>query len=154
MTECNIRVHATCVALPDAGGGWAGLLLRGSSGAGKSDLALRLIDGGARLVADDQTELRSVDGVVMANAPRSLAGKIEVRGVGIVDLPYLDTVPVMLVCDLVAPELVARHPEPRFTCLAGVELQLLAVAPFEVSTPAKLRLGVVAVRHGIVGARN
>jgi HPr kinase/phosphorylase len=76
MTDPVIRVHATSVALPDADGGWSGVLLRGPSGAGKSDLALRLIDGGARLVADDQTELRCVDGVLTACAPDMLAGKI------------------------------------------------------------------------------
>ena len=100
MTGRNIRVHAICVALPDAGDGWSGVLLRGPSGAGKSDLVLRLIDGGARLVADDQTELRCVDGVLTACAPQSLAGKIEVRGVGIMELPYLDVVSLVLVCDL------------------------------------------------------
>ena len=150
MTEPIIRVHATCVALPRADGGWSGVLLRGPSGAGKSDLALRLIDGGARLVADDQTELRRLDGVLTACAPESLAGKIEVRGMGILDLPYLDEVSLLLVCDLVAADRIERHPDPQIERLAEVELPLLAVAPFEASAPAKLRLGVEAARHGIV----
>jgi len=150
MTEPNIRVHATCVALPDADGGWSGVLLRGPSGAGKSDLALRLIDGGARLVADDQTELRAVDGVLTASAPETLAGKIEVRGVGILDLPYLESVSLLLVCDLVAADRIVRLPDPQTVRLANVDLPLLAVAPFEASAPAKLRLGVQAARHGIV----
>lgn len=153
MARRNIRVHATCVALPDAGDGWSGVLLRGPSGAGKSDLALRLIDGGARLVADDQTELRCVDGVLTACAPKTLAGKIEVRGVGIMELPYLDVVSLVLVCDLAAPEQIERLPEPAFVFIEDVELPLLTVAPFEASAPAKLRLGFEAARHGIVGAR-
>jgi len=150
MTGPDIRVHATCVALPDTDGGWSGVLLRGPSGAGKSDLALRLIDGGARLVADDQTALRGVDGVLRARAPETLAGKIEVRGMGILDLPYLDAVSLLLVCDLVAADRIMRHPDPQIVRLADVELPLLTLAPFEASAPAKLRLGVKAARHGIV----
>ncbi len=151
MTGRNILVHATCVALPDTNDGWSGVLLRGPSGAGKSDLALRLIDGGARLVADDQTELRCVDGVLRACAPESLAGKIEVRGMGILDLPYLDVVSLLLVCDLVAAAQIERHPDPQFVRIGDVELLLLTLAPFEASAPVKLRLGVEAARHGIVG---
>ena len=154
MTGQNIRVHATCVAMPESDGGWSGVLLRGPSGAGKSDLALRLIDGGARLVADDQTELRCVDGVLAASPAESLAGKIEVRGVGIVDVPYLDVVSLLLVCDLVAADSILRHPEPRVVRLADVELPLLSLAPFEASASAKLRLGVETARHGIVDARD
>jgi serine kinase of HPr protein (carbohydrate metabolism regulator) len=150
MTEPIIRVYATCVALPGLDGSWSGVLLRGPSGAGKSDLALRLIDGGARLVADDQTALRRVDGVLLASAPETLAGKIEVRGVGILELPYLDVVSLMLVCDLVAADRIERHPDPQIVRLAEVELPLLAMAPFEASAPAKLRLGVEAAGHGIV----
>ncbi|MDA0785083.1 MAG: HPr kinase/phosphatase C-terminal domain-containing protein [Proteobacteria bacterium] len=151
MTGQGNRIHATCVALPDGEGGWSGVLLRGPSGAGKSDLALRLIDGGARLVADDQTALRCVDGVLMACAPESLAGKIEVRGVGIMEMPYLDVVSLVLACDLVAAEKIDRYPDPRNVRIGDVELPLLTLASFEASAPAKLRLGVEAARHGIVG---
>jgi HPr kinase/phosphorylase len=73
-----------------------------------------------------------------------------VRGLGILELPYLDAVSLVLVCDLVAPEQVERHPEPRAVRIADVELPLLTIAPFEASAPAKLRLGVEAARHGIV----
>ncbi len=142
MTKNNIRVHATCVALPDADGVWSGVLLRGPSGAGKSDLALRLIDEGARLVADDQAELRPAGNTLLACAPETIAGKIEARGVGIVELPYVDAVPLRLVCDLVAPgeDRVARLPEPAVVRLAGIELPLVTLTPFEASAPAKLRL--------------
>jgi len=91
-----------------------------------------------------------LDGVLTACAPESLAGKIEVRGMGILDLPYLDVVSLLLVCDLVAADRIERHPDPQIERLAEVELPLLAVAPFEASAPAKLRLGVEAARHGIV----
>ncbi|MBT3809236.1 MAG: serine/threonine protein kinase [Rhodospirillaceae bacterium] len=153
MTEQTICVHATCVALPDVDGGWSGVLLRGPSGAGKSDLALRMIDDGARLVADDQTELQNVNGAVAARAPETIAGKIEVRGLGILELPYLDTVALTLVCDLVAADQVVRHPDPGSVNIAGVALPQLALTPFEASAPVKLRLGVEAARRGIVGMR-
>ena len=87
-----IRVHGTTVALQGEG-----VLLRGPSGSGKSDLALRLIDAGARLVADDQTELkRAADGLV-ARSPAAIAGRIEVRGVGILDVPTVASAPLRLV---------------------------------------------------------
>ncbi|WP_040850329.1 HPr kinase/phosphorylase, partial [Nitrospirillum viridazoti] len=75
-----IRVHATCVSV-----GGAGVLLRGASGSGKSDLALRLVDAGALLVADDQVALAAdpTATLLTATAPERLAGLIEVRGLGI-----------------------------------------------------------------------
>ena len=99
-------VHASCVAFstgrglevaPAAAGAPAGpiaVLLRGPSGAGKSDLALRLIDQGARLVADDQTELTPSDGVLLARAPQTIQGKMEVRGLGIAEHAPLCDVPL------------------------------------------------------------
>ena len=104
-----MRVHGTTVALDGAG-----VLIRGPSGSGKSDLALRLIDAGARLVADDQTELWRRGEAVLARSPATIAGQIEVRGIGILSLPHLDEVPLRLVVDLIAPDAVERLPEPRF----------------------------------------
>ncbi|HJZ14329.1 MAG TPA: hypothetical protein VJ251_02575, partial [Stellaceae bacterium] len=79
-----ILVHATAIAIDGRA-----VLLRGPSGAGKSDLALRLIDGGARLVADDQAELRRAGERVMVRAPAEIAGLIEVRGIGILQVEPL-----------------------------------------------------------------
>ncbi len=103
----DLRMHATCVAL-----GRAAVLLRGPSGAGKSDLALRLIDAGARLVADDQVELAVEGGRLVARAPAAIAGKMEVRGVGIVPAPALTEAPVALIADLVPAGAAERLPEP------------------------------------------
>ena len=77
------NIHGTCVAF-----GRAGVLIRGSSGSGKSDLALRLIDNKAKLVSDDQVLAMEKNGKIVLSAPRSIAGKIEVRGVGIMDMQY------------------------------------------------------------------
>ncbi len=125
-------------------------MLRGPSGAGKSDLALRLIDGGARLVADDQTELVRQGDRVLARPPAALAGRIEARSVGILEVPYLPSAPVVLVCDLVPPADIVRLPEPATVDLQGVEFPLFRLTPFEASAAAKLRLAVDAIGRAIV----
>ncbi len=130
------RVHASCVAI-----GGRGVLLAGCSGAGKSDLALRLIDRGAKLVSDDYTELRRVGETLLAQAPATIAGKIEVRGVGLVELPEAAGIPVCLYADLDSiPE---RLPEAAAIRLAGVDIPLVALAALEPSAPLKLEQALV-----------
>lgn len=129
-----LLVHGTCVDLDGRG-----ILLRGPSGSGKSDLALRLIDGGAKLVADDQVELRRDGGRVLARAPITLSGRIEIRGLGIVSLPYVTEVALAGIVDLVAPQAVERMPEPRKVALLDVEFPVVSLAPLEASAAAKLR---------------
>lgn len=114
-------IHATAVAFEGRA-----VLLLGASGAGKSDLALRLIDRGWRLVADDRVVLAAADGALMASAPAPLAGLIEVRGVGIVAEPT-GAAPVALAIDLAAvPE---RLPEAATREWLGVAIPLLALDP-------------------------
>jgi len=140
-------IHATCVAL-DGAAGQCGILLRGPSGSGKSDLALRLIDEGARLVADDQCELsleepeENAGRRVIARAPSVLAGRMEARGLGIVKTPGVAEAPVVLIVDLVRGDAVERLPKPVYEDLLGVALPCLALDPFEISAPAKLRLAL------------
>lgn len=137
-------VHATCVALR-AGRNWRGILLRGPSGAGKSDLALRLIEGGSRLVADDQTALVRQGRGLVATPPGTLAGLLEVRGVGIVKLgraQLLARATIALLVDLVPPDRIERLPDRSRETLLGVDLPVVALAPFEASAPAKLRLAL------------
>lgn len=134
-----IRVHGTSVALDGAG-----VLLRGPSGCGKSDLALRLIDQGARLVADDQTELDLEGDEIAMTAPATIAGQIEVRGVGILSVPSVPSAPLRVIVDLVPTASVERMPEPRACAMLGRSVPLLALAPFEASVVAKLRLALRA----------
>jgi serine kinase of HPr protein (carbohydrate metabolism regulator) len=130
-----ILAHATCVDLEDGA-----VLLRGASGSGKSDLALRLVDAGAVLVADDQVRLECRDGRLFASPPAALAGLLEVRGLGIVRLPHRADAPVGLVVDLVGPDDVERLPEDGQVELASVTLARIRLTPFEASAVAKLRL--------------
>ena len=138
MSE-TILLHATAVAIDGRG-----VLLRGASGAGKSDLALRLIDAGARLVADDQSELHRQGDSVIVRAPATIAGLVEVRGIGIIRLDALAEAPVALLVDLVAPESLERLPARRSERVLGLDLPRIALAPFEASAPAKLRLALHA----------
>jgi serine kinase of HPr protein (carbohydrate metabolism regulator) len=135
----TLLVHATTVAI-----GGRAVMLRGESGSGKSDLALRLIDAGALLVADDQSELTRVRHDILVSAPSAITGLIEARGVGILSVKTASSVPLALIVDLVAPQHVERLPEARRETILGVSLPVIALAPFEASAPAKLRLALAA----------
>ncbi|MEK9751835.1 MAG: hypothetical protein VW338_01295 [Rhodospirillaceae bacterium] len=140
------QIHATCVAIDGQG-----VLLLGPSGSGKSDLALRLIAAGARLVADDRVDLRlAADGRVEARAPERLAGKIEVRRLGILAMPGPDRAPLALACELVAPAAVERLPDRRTKPFLGTALPLVAIAPFEVSAVTKVQLALAIATGSIM----
>jgi serine kinase of HPr protein (carbohydrate metabolism regulator) len=145
------RVQASCVAL-----GLQAVLIRGAPGSGKSDLALRLIDGGARLVADDLVELRRSERRLVAawpaDAPRSLAGHMEVRGLGIVRVPHRASAGLALIVDLAPGEPVERLPEPRSVTLLGLPVPLLVLDPFTASAVAKVRLAVRTLPRSIIPA--
>ena len=116
----HVLIHATCVAINGKG-----ILLLGKSGSGKSDLALRLCDQNghgiasvakmASLVADDQVILRLMESKVMASAPASIAGKLEIRGLGIVLMPYLSEVQIKLIACLSNLINIERLPAPEAT---------------------------------------
>jgi len=130
-------IHASCVAV-----GGRAVLLAGRSGAGKSDLALRLIDRGAVLVSDDYTLVRRTAAGLLASPPATIAGQIEVRGLGVLPLPYLAEAPVALLIDLDQP--VSRMPaDPlQSRLIAGVAVPLLALAALEASAPYKVELAL------------
>nr|WP_314527739.1 HPr kinase/phosphatase C-terminal domain-containing protein [uncultured Brevundimonas sp.] len=120
-------IHATTVAVRRSEG-WRGVMILGASGAGKSDLALRLIGRGWRLVSDDYTQVWASGGALYARAPAAIAGRIEVRGLGIVSAA---TRPVVRAALAVActREPVERLPEPRSRAFCGVDLPLLTLDP-------------------------
>ena len=136
--EQTETIHASCVAL-----GERAILLTGPSGSGKSDLALRLLDRGAILVSDDYTVLTARRGKLIASAPATSAGRIEVRGVGLVEIGHESGFPVALLVDLEAlPE---RMPSGRSQAIAGVPLPVIAIAPFEASAPIKVELAMLHI---------
>lgn len=138
-TLSSETVHATSIAINGQG-----VLLAGPSGSGKSDLALRLIDRGAVLISDDYTLVKRIDGRLIATAPVNIIGKIEVRGIGVVDLPYVVEAPVVLLIDL--SDLVERLPDAlTMRMIAGVNVPIVKLAPLEASAPIKVELALKAV---------
>ncbi len=125
-----------------------GVLLRGPSGSGKSDLALRLIDGGGRLVADDQVLLSAGPSGPMAGAPPALRGLLEVRGLGILRFDCVAEAPLGLLVDLVPEDRVERLPEIEVEEVLGRPVRRVALAPFHASTPAKVRIAAERVGAG------
>ncbi len=136
-------VHGTAVALDGVG-----VLLRGPSGSGKSDLALRLIDQGAVLVADDRTALERDGKTVVARAPDTIAGLLEVRGIGVVRVATQASVELALAVDLAAPP--ERIPKPEFAAILGISIPLIRLCGLEPAAPAKIRLAVRAGPDDIV----
>ncbi|GAO38439.1 putative HPr kinase/phosphorylase [Sphingomonas changbaiensis NBRC 104936] len=131
----SVLLHASCVAIDGRA-----VLITGESGAGKSDLALRLIDRGAALVSDDQVRLNAVDGQLIAAAPDTIAGQIEVRGLGIMAMAHRSPMPVSLLIELGAP--IERMPEPRSRELCGIGVPAVALDPFEAVAPIKAELAL------------
>jgi serine kinase of HPr protein (carbohydrate metabolism regulator) len=132
-------IHASTVAI-----GGIGVLITGRSGSGKSDLALRLIDRGAVLVSDDYTILTREGDRLIASAPSNIRGKIEVHGVGLVDVANTEHVPARLVISLDEP--VTRFPELREArTIIGVALPVAPFSAFEASTPIKVELALKAL---------
>ncbi|RZM17940.1 MAG: aldolase [Sphingomonas sp.] len=129
------RLHATTVAID----GMA-VMIEGASGSGKSDLALRLIDRGAILVSDDQTLVVRAGATLLARAPTTIAGRIEVRGIGILAMPYVEDVPVALFVRLGGA--IERMPERHARKIAGIDVREVAIAPFEASAPIKVELAL------------
>jgi serine kinase of HPr protein (carbohydrate metabolism regulator) len=139
-----MNIHATCVRYTRDG-----ILLIGKSGSGKSDLALRLIALGARLVADDRADLTVKNGALIATPPKTIAGLLEIRGVGIVEIPNAARARVALVVDLSGK--VERLPEPRcyeppLTMPRKNWPQLIVLDAFEASAPHKV-LAALAQRR-------
>ena len=132
--------HAGLIAR-QAGGRWRGVLIEGPSGSGKSDLALRALDQGFRLVADDRVLVWACEGRLYGRAPETLSGLIEARGVGVLPVAPVAFCDIALLVRLEAPE---RLPDPATETILGVAVLRLAADPFALSTPAKLSRALTA----------
>lgn len=140
--------HGTCIAINGLG-----VLLRGPSGSGKSDLALRLIDGGAQLIGDDYCAYTLRDGQPWAAPAETTRGLIEVRGVGIVHLTDSPAeAAIRLVIDLLPGAPIERLPEVETTDILGLPVRRIVLDPFEPSAAAKVRLAVRLVAGDSIAA--
>ena len=129
-------VHASTVALEGRA-----VLITGLSGSGKSDLALRLLDRGFALVSDDRTIIRRDGPRLIASAPPNIAGKLEIRGIGIVDLSHVEDVPVSLLVELSGD--IQRMPdEDHRRAILGVDLPLVHIDATAASAASKVSLAL------------
>ena len=129
-------LHASTVALDGRA-----VMISGPSGSGKSDLALRLLDRGFVLVSDDQTIVRRVGDRLIASAPPNIAGKLEIRGVGIVDMETVENMPVALLVELTSD--IQRLPDDsRERPVLGIALPLISVDAMTASAPSKVALAL------------
>ena len=145
------NIHASCALI-----GRHGVLILGESGTGKSDLLLRLMDEGGKLVADDRTELYAAKGRLCARPPQSIAGLIEVRGLGIVAQPFAKSAVLALAVRLGTPkDLPGRLPKPAFFeppegLGRAKAIPLIVLNGTAASAPARLRLALKAVTKGLI----
>ena len=136
MRLSSETLHASTVALDGRA-----VMITGPSGSGKSDLALRMIDRGFTLVSDDQTIVRKEGDKLLASAPPTIAGKLEVRGVGIVEMETTGDVPVALFVELTSD--IQRLPDDsRERLVLDVNLPLSSVDALTASAPSKVALAL------------
>lgn len=129
------NIHASCVAYKNQG-----ILIIGDSGIGKSDLALRLImDKGAKLVADDRTNIELKKDTLIASCPETIKGLLEVRGIGIKNFPHLDNISINLVVKLVKNlNNIERFPKDETWIYENIKIKQISLYPFECSAVNKL----------------
>jgi len=129
-------VHASSVATEGRA-----VLITGPSGAGKSDLALRLLDRGFTLVSDDQTIVRRDSNRLVASAPPTIAGKLEIRGIGIIDVDRVDNVSVALIVELTS-EFQRLPDDSRERPILGVKIPLITIDAMTASAPSKVAIAL------------
>ena len=129
-------VHGSTVAI-----GGRAVLITGPSGSGKSDLTLRLVDRGFTLVSDDQTIVKKDGSRLVASAPPTIAGKLEIRGIGIIDMEQIDNVAVALIVELTGD--IQRMPDDsRERPILGIKLPLITIDAMTASAPSKVVLAL------------
>lgn len=141
MTENPIKpitIHATSVEVKQMA-----VLICGKPGAGKSSLALQLIDRGAILVADDQTRLTLTDGQVVTQPPDPLKGLIEVQGVGICTFPYREKSTLGLCVEIVEDGILERLPDPIFQEYLGVQIPVLKLQKHDPLGALKIEIKIL-----------
>jgi HPr kinase/phosphorylase len=142
--KCD-NIHATAICI-----GGHGILIMGPSGSGKSDLALRLIDRGAVLICDDRVIVDTISGVPILRQAANIAGKIEVRGIGIVHMPAAGKADLRLIVNIGTPP--ERFPGSMPVCdLCGFSVPVLNLSAFENSAAIKVEIAAKTVaEHSIM----
>ena len=130
-------LHASTVAINGRA-----VLFTGPSGSGKSDLALRLLDRGFTLVSDDQTIVRKDSDRLVASAPPNIAGKLEIRGIGIVEMERVDNVAIALIVELTNSQIQRLPDDSRERPILGVKLPLVTIDALTASAPSKVALAL------------
>ncbi|QIK79787.1 aldolase [Sphingomonas piscis] len=129
-------IHASTVAKDGRA-----VLITGMSGAGKSDLALQLIDRGWTLVSDDQTIVKRQGDRLISTCPPTIAGKLEIRGLGIVDMPHATDVPVALLVELTG-EVVRMPDDSSERPILGIAIPLVGIDARTASAAPKVAIAL------------
>lgn len=141
MGERGPRLSAETLHASTVASGGRAVLIMGPSGSGKSDLSLRLLDRGFTLVSDDQTTLKKDGDRLVASAPATIAGKLEVRGLGIIEMDRIDNVPVSLIVELTSD--IQRLPDDsRERPILGIRVPLVTIDAMTASAPSKVSLAL------------
>ena len=129
------QLYATAITYCDYG-----VLIRGPSGSGKSDLALRLIDDGASLIADDQVIIKAVRQKLYLSPPDSISGLIEVRGIGVIKINYVRDIRLHLIIDLDQGNKIQRIPIMNKELIKNISVPVFNLNAFEISTLVKIKI--------------
>ena len=139
--DAGLRISAETVHASTVATEGRAVLITGPSGSGKSDLALRLLDRGFTLVSDDQTLVRRDGPRLLASAPPNIAGKLEIRGIGIVEMETVSDVPVALIVELTSD--IQRLPDDaRERPILGVSIPIISIDALTASAPSKVALAL------------
>ena len=141
MGERGPRLSAETLHASTVANGGRAVLIMGPSGSGKSDLSLRLLDRGFTLVSDDQTTLKKEGDRLVASAPATIAGKLEVRGLGIIEMDRIDNVPVSLIVELTS-DLQRLPDDSRERPILGIRVPLVTIDAMTASAPSKVSLAL------------
>lgn len=129
------NLHASCVAIDGRA-----VLIGGPSGSGKSDLALRLLDRGFTLVSDDRTIVHRDGPRLVASAPETIKGKLEIRGIGIVEMATVQNVQLALVVELTSD--IERLPDDSERLILGIGVPLIGVDAMTASAASKVSVAL------------